>query len=373
MNFDWNPEQKERRKAVKALLDKEGKAELEELEGARRDRGRAMLLAWQARLAGAGYLDPGVGPEGRQRRLDLVAAQGELARASGSLFIAVEATARLFAGLVLGQGSDRVRELLEADLSQGDLIGALSLAKAGDKVTAAAAGEGWTLDGRLSQVINARIADWLVVPAEAEAGRVLALVRPSDRGVIVGPRLPTLGFDGLHIAPVSLDEAFVPVDQVMGPFTDFKVFLELRQIETLTLALASIGLMHRCLDAAKSHARSHSRDGKPLSKHQEVGFKLAEMLTLTQTAQWMTFRAAWLGATGDREGSVVLDSAKVFASESAERVASLGLQVVGGEGYTRGNPLERAWREARFAPVVGVTTDEGRDAIARDLLARHAP
>jgi alkylation response protein AidB-like acyl-CoA dehydrogenase len=113
--------------------------------------------------------------------------------------------------------------------------------------------------------------------------------------------------------------------------------------------------------------------GKPVFKRQEFAFKLSEMLTLTQTAQLMTWRAVWLLAEGDREGPIVMRCAKIFAAESSQEVAGLGLQVAGGEGYLRGGALERAWRESRFAPVAGTPSDQGRAAIADELFEKHRP
>jgi acyl-CoA dehydrogenase len=372
MDYDWTPTQKERLEAIKTLLDDAGKAELAELDGADRERARSLTLAWQAKLGEQGYLDPGLGDEGPTRLLDLLAAQEELAKASGSLFISIEVTARLFAGLVLGHAAAELEE--DADLKAGGVIAGLPLIKGDDKVTATAGPDGtWSLEGEMSQMVNAPIADWLMIPAESEGGRLLVLVRSGDAGVEIAPRLEALGFDGLQIAPVALRGAVVPAMCVLGPFTDFRPLMRIRVLESQALALAAVGIMQRCVVHAKAYARTHKRGEKPLVKHQEVSFKLAEMLTLTQTAQLMTDRAIWLCATGDPEGLTVLECAKIFAAESAEEVASLGLDVEGGDGLRRGGVLERSWREARFVPAAGVISDEGRDAIARALLARHQP
>jgi alkylation response protein AidB-like acyl-CoA dehydrogenase len=375
MDFEWSDNQKALRKAVAALVGKDARGALEELERADPGRVRELVLDWQARLAAAGYLEPPVGPDGfdASKAFALLAAQEEVARASGSLFLCVETTARLFAGLVLGHGSESLARELEGPLRAGELIGGCVLTRTDDAVEAVHTGDGWVLHGTCPLVVNAPIADWLVVSAACEGKKLLCVVRAAADGVAVGPRSALLGLDGLVASPVTLDGARVPADHAIGPLDDLGSLAGLRSLEDQVLAVASVGLMHRAFAAAKDHARTRSIGGKPVFKRQEFAFKLSEMLTMTQTAQLMTWRAAWLLAEGDREGPIVMRCAKIFAAESAQEVAGLGLQVAGGEGYLRGGALERAWRESRFAPVAGTPSDQGRAAIADELFEKHRP
>ncbi len=365
MDYEWNDKQKSLKKAVAALVGKDARNDLGALEGADTENMRTMVLDWMSRLRETGYLEG--------EALDILAAQEVLAQASGSLYLSVETTARLFAGLVLGHGSDELKGEIEEPLRAGQLIGALPLIKTEEIPSASTSDEGWVFDGVQSQLANAPIADWLVVSANSESGRLLCFVRPTDDGVEVGSPLGTLGYDGLSVASVTLDKALLPKERVIGPITDYRAMMALQFLETQILAVASVGLMHRCVAAARLHTRTHELGGKPMFKRQEIAFKLAEMLTMAQTAQLMTYRAAWLMATGDSEGPIVLRCAEVFAAESAEQVASRGLEIMGGEGYVSGGVLERAWREARFAPVAGISSDQSRDAIATEVLGKYQP
>ena len=97
------------------------------------------------------------------------------------------------------------------------------------------------------------------------------------------------------------------------------------------------------------------------------------MLTLTQTAELLAYRAGWLHGLGDREAATVIRCAQVFSAESAEKVASMAMQVLAGQGYLSGNVVERSYREAAYAGLAGATSGLCRMAIADDVLERYRP
>ncbi len=126
--------------------------------------------------------------------------------------------------------------------------------------------------------------------------------------------------------------------------------------------------MKRSLDAALTFARGHASGNKPIIAYQEVGFKLAEMVTLFQTSQLLAYRAAWMAEAGDREAAVLAHCAKVFCTESAEEVASHALQILGGQGYIRGNPAEGGYRDAKYLQIAGTSSEISRMKIADNVL-----
>jgi alkylation response protein AidB-like acyl-CoA dehydrogenase len=126
--------------------------------------------------------------------------------------------------------------------------------------------------------------------------------------------------------------------------------------------------MQRSFDEAVNHAKSHLSGGKPIIAYQEVGFKLAEMLTLLQTARLLAYRAAWMTDAGDREAGVLAHCAKVFCAESAEEVASQALQILGGQGYISGNPAEGGYRDAKYLQIAGTSSEISRMKIADEVL-----
>jgi len=128
--------------------------------------------------------------------------------------------------------------------------------------------------------------------------------------------------------------------------------------------------MRRALDCASEYARAHKSGGKPIIAYQEIGFKLAEMLTLFQTAQLLAYRAAWMAETGDRETEILGHCAKVFCTESAEKITSAAMQILGQQGYLKGNPAEEGFRNAKYLQIAGTSTEISRVKIGDGVLER---
>jgi alkylation response protein AidB-like acyl-CoA dehydrogenase len=118
--------------------------------------------------------------------------------------------------------------------------------------------------------------------------------------------------------------------------------------------------MRMALDAARDHAKTHRSGGRPIIAYQEVGFKLAEMLTLHQTAQWLAYRAAWAAEAAPKEAQSLTLCAKIFATEAAERVCGSALQILSSTGYLKGHPAEVAYRAAKYGQIAGTSTEIAR-------------
>lgn len=384
MNFDWTEQEQKLRDDLAALFDDDTRAGLADLETARADEIRETVLGVLGRMAKAGYLSVATGEAGLAEAVRLVAGQEVVADASGALFLAAEASTRLFAGLVADHGNDAVKTALLGPVQAGSLLGAVGLADGasedGDKVGVKATREGAKilLSGRKSFVTNGPIADWVAVSADLDGSTVVGLVRTDSAGLVRGPRLDTLGFRGLAVCAIELEACELDADHVLGldGAPDGGLDLEpLRRLEDLILCVASVGLMHRAFEAAKGHANAHQRGGKPLMGYQEIRFKLAEMLTLHQTSQLYAYRAAWLLADTDGpdafDAAAVVRSAKVFTAEAAEQVAAAAAQILAGQGFVTGNPVEQAYRDAKYFGLAGTTTEVARMAIADEMLARN--
>ena len=160
-------------------------------------------------------------------------------------------------------------------------------------------------------------------------------------------------------------------DRVIGPFPDPAPLTELGTRVNLMVAMSSLGVTARALQGAKKHSGESQNGGKPVQAYQEIRFKLAEMFSLWQTSQWMVYRAAWLLETRAQEAETIIAAAKVFVTEAAEVVAREAMQIMAGEGYMAGNEIEECFRDARFGPVAGETSECLRMRIADDCLAKY--
>ncbi len=377
MNFDWTATEKQIKKNVSSILTQDSLIELNTLDRAELNEIRNTIKRYLAKLAEAGYLGVGLGPESRTETMALLAAQEEVSKISGALFLAVEISARIFGGLLKAFGtSESIKEIIQR-LERGTLIGAVAASESQDQpssghsTTIQLESNDYVLSGRKDFVTNAPIADFIAVLAEAKDGHMVAVVEPRSRGVVIEERLRTLGYDGLTVAAVSFNSVRVPGRLVLGPFTDRKHIEFLTQIQNLVLVLTSVGLIKSTVQEAKNFSDKHMRGGKPINRFQEIRFKLAEMVTLLQTSELLAYRAGWLYSIADSEASTVLKCAKVFCSEAAEQVTSMAMQIMAARGYVSGNPVERAYREAKFASIAGTTSEVARMAIADDLLNQY--
>jgi alkylation response protein AidB-like acyl-CoA dehydrogenase len=303
---------------------------------------------------------------------------GELARWSPSIGLAVEMSTRLFGWLLSRAGTDQQIQEFLVPLQQGALLGAVAMSESSKnfpenqiKTEGRKEKGGFRVTGRKTLVINAPIADCLAVTGQINGQWAVFLIRSGEPGLHIGEPLPTLGFTDLSLADVTLNHCFVPEEGIIGPFPDALVFSELQTKNNLIIATTSLGIMERALQGAQKVAGESQEGRKPLRNLQEIGFKMAEMFTLFQTAQWMLYRAAWLLEANAPEAQTTLAAAKVFITESAEEVARSAMQIAAGEGFLSGNILEECFRDARFGPAAGETSEVLRMCIADDCLAKY--
>lgn len=329
----------------------------------------------QESLAKAGGLvvgsDPGSATQGIAETIHL----GVFARSSVSLFLTVRATAE-FAAIVACFGDASIRAKLLDPLARGGIVGAVGLSEPGDEAEISPAhvsreGDSYRLTGKKCYVTNGPIADWVAVFAHLEGHEAICLVGLDQRGVTASARTDLMGLNSMAICDLGFEEVLVPHDHLLGPFDGTAARSWYQQSADLSIAVAACGLTERTVHTANEHARHHRRGGKAIFSHQEVRFKLAEMLTLSQTADLLTSRAAWARAAQSPDARALIRCAKVFAVENAEKVAGMALQITAGAGYRRGSFCERAYRDAKGLALAGTTVEVSRMTIADELLERY--
>ena len=373
MNFDYSETEKDLCQKVKGVFDTDAKDSLARLEKGKNNVIRSVVLKYLKSLGRVGYLTCGL-DEGKDT-MSLMKAQESLTTISPSLFLTVEVNARIFGRMIAVYGTaDQKSQFLDR-LKEGRIIGAVALSEGGMNIennplqtAGQRVGERYVVNGDKNHVVNAPIADWIAVAGRVKENSAFFVIKKDTEGLSAGQRVSTMGYNGCAISAVSLENCSVNVSYVVGPFEGEEPLMTLRMWEDKILTAGSLGLMHRCYTDALSYAKSHQSGNKPIIAYQEVGFKLAEMLTLLQTAQLLAYRAAWMAETNNRDASVVARCAKVFCTESAEEVASQALQILGGQGYIDGNPAEEGYRNAKYLQIAGTSTEISRMKIADGVL-----
>lgn len=377
MNFDFTDRDMALRSAVEGVFDGPARPMLENLESGRRELIRETTLHFLGALGRTGYLALGLRAE--DEHLRLLAAQEAVAAACPSLFLAVEASVRLCGRLIARFGSaEQQSEILPA-LQEGRAIGSLALTEENMSLEGnpfatrgISLGSGFAVSGSKQGALNAPVADWIGVAADLEGAPAVFFVPAGTRGLLVGDPVRTLGYGGVALAEVRLDHCTIPAERVLRSFGGQEILDTIRSWEDQILTAAGLGLMRRSYEAALQHAKTHRSGGRPIVGLQEIGFKLAEILTLHQTARLLAQRAAWMLDGSDREAGVLVHCAKVFCAESAERIASQALQILGGAGYQEGNPAGRDYRDAKYLQIAGTSTEISRMKIGAGVLEARA-
>jgi len=286
---------------------------------------------------------------------------------SPSLFLSAEMSTRLFGRIISTFGKEEQKKKWLSPVLRGKKLGAVALSETTMNIdndpmaTTGVRENGFIkISGAKNYVINGPIADFTAVAGIIENKPAIFIVEKGLKGLIPGKRLETIGFDGAVISGLTLDNCQVNEDQVIGPFEDRYVFSTLKIWENQIILGSSLGMMKSSFESARAYAKAHKTGGKPIIAYQEVGFKLAEMLTLFQTSQLFAYRAVCAAEGKNREAEVLTFCAKVFCTEAAEKVSGWALQILSGEGYISGNPAERAFRCAKYNQIAGTSTEISR-------------
>jgi alkylation response protein AidB-like acyl-CoA dehydrogenase len=266
-----------------------------------------------------------------------------------------------------------------ARLARGEQLGGIMLTEpaAGSDVaslrtTYRREGARFLLSGSKAWITNAGVARTFVVlatrnPSEGAKGLSAFVLDAAQPGVIIGAPERKMGLRSSVTAAVTLEDAEVPAGNVLGAEGQgMKIALATLDHSRLGIAAQSLGIAQAALDESLRYARQREQFGKPIIEHQAVGFRLADMDTELEAARWLTYRAAWLSERGGRI-SRTSAQAKLLASETANRVAALAVQVHGGYGYSREYPVERLYRDARVTTIYEGTSEVQRMVIARTL------
>ncbi len=299
--------------------------------------------------------------------LTLMGAMEVLAAASPSVYLSIEAGTRLFGRALSQWGGSGQKEQWLSPVLEGEMTGALAISEATLNIENAPLttqgerqGDAVVINGAKQYVINAPIADWIAVAGVMEGQHALFLIEKAQSGLILGPALQTPGYEGTPISGLTIENARIPAAQVLLADERADMPAAIRMWENQILLGASLGLSKTAFEEARDYAKSHQSGGKPIIAYQEVGFKLAEMLTLLQTSQLLAYRTAWTIEAAPAEAAELMLCAKVFCAESAEQICSAAMQILGGSGYISGNRVERAFRCAKYAQIAGTSTEIAR-------------
>ena len=247
----------------------------------------------------------------------------------------------------------------------------------GMRCSARRQGGDWVLNGSKHFISHADIADFVILFAASAEQRTASgpkkrltcfLIDRGTPGFEIRPGYDSVSHRGYQNCILALDDCRLPSAQVLGePHQGFDLANEWLHGTRLTVAAMCVGRARRVLDLAVAQAAERQQFGQPIGRFQGVSFKLADMITEIDAADWLTLAAAWRldqGLPANRE----ISSAKLFASEMLARATDEAVQIFGGMGLMRDLPLARFWRDARVERIWDGTSEIQRHIIGRELL-----
>lgn len=311
--------------------------------------------------------------------LDFTLLERELGRGSQALTVFFGRPSGI---LMACEGGQRERYLLPA--VRGEKIDALAMTEPdagsdvrGMKCSAREDGGDWVLNGSKHFISHADIADFVIAfvasgeeeTAQGTKKRITCfLVDRGTPGFEIRPGYNSVSHRGYHNCILDFDNCRIPKTQILGEVhRGFDIANTWLYGTRLTVAAMCVGRARRAFDLALPYAAERKQFGQPIGRFQGVSFKLADMVTEIDAADWLTLAAAWRldqSLPANRE----IASAKLYATEMLARVTDEAIQIFGGMGLMDDLPLERFWRDARVERIWDGTSEIQRHIISRDLL-----
>jgi alkylation response protein AidB-like acyl-CoA dehydrogenase len=375
VDFSFTEEQILLRDSVRKLMDRVATPDYV----ARVDREKAypheLFDAWiEAGLLGLPYPDDLGGSGGSV--LDLALVSEEIGKTSADLVMAY--AGGLFCGMTVARkGSDEQKQKWIPAQIEGRIKFSIGISEpdAGSDVGAIRTharkdGNDWVLNGQKVWQSGAGAKDNVIclyartdMDAHYRNGMSLFLVDNNRPGVSM-KKLDMLGRYCMGTYEVTLDNVRVPEDQLIGGVNKgWDCLLSGLQTERITVAACDVGSAQGAVDLALAYAKERKQFGRPIGNFQSIAHMLADMQTEVEAARSLMYRAAWMVDAG-KNAMNEINMAKLFASEVYVRVANLGMQIYGGNGYSMEYPMQRHYRDSRIATVVAGTSQIMRNMIA---------
>jgi acyl-CoA dehydrogenase len=370
----FTEEHEELRASVRGFLDRELAPHAQEWEDARWFPDEVFPKLAAQGLLGLKY-PTGLGGQGGDYLHEAVLVE-ELARiGSGGTAAGIGAHTNIATPPIwkFGTGDQHQRYLVPA--IKGEKIGALGITEPGAgsdvaalRTRATPVDGGWVVNGEKTYITNGVRAHFIVtaVKTTEEGGHHGISFLIVDRGDgVTSAKLEKLGWHASDTATIAFEDAFVPTENLLGEEHEgFKQIMANFQWERLAMALGAVGAMALAWERTAEFARKRTAFGRPLSKHQAIRHKLADLATSAYAARCVTYDALRRFVAGE-EPLKEVTMAKLMTQRASFELMDACLQIHGGAGYMKEYWVERAARDSRLGPIGG-----GSDEIMREILGR---
>lgn len=304
----------------------------------------------------------------------------ELGRIDGSVSVLVDVQNTLVTNALLRWSTDAQKEKYLPKLAR-EWVGAYALSESTSgsdafalKLRAEEKGDKYVLNGNKLWITNGKEANLFIVfaninPSAGYKGITAFLVERDFKGFTVGKKEDKLGIRASSTTELLFENCEVPKANVLGEVgKGYKIAIETLNEGRIGIGAQMVGIAQGAYEAARNYIKGREQFGKKISDFQGVQFQLAEMRVMVEAARLMVYNSARLKDSGQpfiEEAAM----AKLYSSRAAEKVASMAIDLFGGNGFTREYPAEKYWRDAKIGQIYEGTSNMQLNTIAKIELA----
>jgi alkylation response protein AidB-like acyl-CoA dehydrogenase len=303
----------------------------------------------------------------------------EIAAGDGGVSTAISVTNCPVNAILMRYGNDAQKKKWLTELAQGHMLGAFCLTEphvgsdaSALRTTAIKEGDEYVINGVKQFITSGKNGHVAIVIAVTDKGAgkkgMSAFIVPTNApGYHVARLEEKLGQHSSDTAQINFDNCRIPAENLIGAEGEgYKIALSALEGGRIGIAAQSIGMARSAFDVALQYSKDRVSFGTAIFNHQAVGFRLAECATQLEAARQLMYHAATLRDAGLpclKEAAM----AKLFASETAEKVCSVAIQTLGGYGVVSDFPVERIYRDVRVCQIYEGTSDVQKIIIQRAL------
>ena len=335
-------------------------------------------------LAELGFMGMMVSPEyggGGMDALSYAIAMEEISKIDASVSVCMSVNNSLVCYGLEQYGSEEQKQKYLVPLAKGEKIGAFCLSEpeagsdaTSQKTTAVDMGDYYLLNGTKNWITNGGSASTYLVIAQTNPelghkGINCLIVERGMEGFIVGAKENKLGIRGSDTHTLLFNDVKVPKANRIGEDGfGFKFAMKTLEGGRIGIAAQALGIAAGAFELATEYSKQRKAFGKPISQHQAIQFKLADMATEIEAARLLVYRAAWLKDQHKPYGTASA-MAKLYASKVAMDVTVEAVQVHGGYGFVKEYHVERLMRDAKITQIYEGTSEIQKIVISRDVLS----
>jgi alkylation response protein AidB-like acyl-CoA dehydrogenase len=339
------------------------------------------------KIADQGYLGAIVPREYGGAGLDYVSyglVVEEIGRADSAMRTVVSVQTSLVCSAILKWGTEEQKQHYLPKLTSGEWLGCFGLTEpdtgsdaANQKTRAKRTDGGWLINGSKMWISMGNHAKVALIFAQTDPelqhrGVACFLVDTDQEGFQSQEIHHKMGLQASDTASLSLDDVFVPEDQVLGEVGQgFKVAMSALDSGRFSVASGCVGICRGCVEESTRYSVEREQFGQPIASFQLVQEMLAEMKLREDASRMLTWRAGWLKDQG-KPNTTETSIAKLFSTEAAQWCANTAIQVHGGAGYVDDHPVERWFRDVRVTTLYEGTSQIQKLIIGRSLTGINA-